>query len=221
MQRADYDAWAVHHATVCALRGESDLDTLAAWYDLLAAEARYASELHAATREMVSGGIPAWLREHLGALLAIIRRRRAEQVQADREAVCKDERGSCVQCGGSGRVTVPQLRAIAGGEWVPLSLTRSGTAVYYTTCVCCSCALGQWYAGMSIKRNGETQCPMTLREYEFHNPEWRAQAEHRRLIDREEQRHTAEMADEDARMAMDRTIDRLCRKYGIPGAGVA
>lgn len=176
MTAKEYQEWAAHHATVFGFR-DDDVSMIAAWYEILGVygieELRSATAAIAASQEH-----PAWPRNHLAAVVRQIASARARSFAGESVAARQPDRGSCDDCGGTGRVSVPHPRALEDGKWIPLVLTRSGCPVYYECAVFCHCGLGAWYR--QHNRNG-----LTIEQYEQINPHWKSQLRARRSEDRE------------------------------------
>jgi hypothetical protein len=163
MHRDEYDEWADRHGSTFGLVGEADIAMFHAWFDVFSASGYTAAELTAATAA-VAQQPPRFRSEHLGAIHAAIRdrRARAEAVRLHDPAEVS-ERGTCALCGESGWVVVPHPKCVAAGEWVA---GMEGV----TAAVTCSCFVGRrqldaWdaYAAVVQKR---VPRPMSLEYYQ-------------------------------------------------------
>jgi hypothetical protein len=168
--RDEYKVWVNYYVTAFALRSDEDLRTVLSWWEVLHSEAP--EDLYEATNLLLRSSYPSFLRDHLRELTAFLRLLRAERLPDGSWSDAEGDRGSCVLCGGSGRVIVPHPRAVRDGEWVPLHVARGG-AHWYTCAVCCACALGRWYGQHGLVRRGrEQKALMSLDAYERLNPNW-------------------------------------------------
>lgn len=159
--------WVSHHRRLFALHPESTA-MLAEWAGLFELAGWTPSELRAASDWLAMHAPPKKPSEHLQALQDCVRGKRFEAV---RRLEQDDPRGTCRDCGGSGRVIVPHLRCAVAQ---PVS--------WYTLAVACSCALGDWY----LRHGGY----LSLGDYERVVPDWRERiAEHERW--QEEQRRVS------------------------------
>ena len=180
-----YVRWAESYAVRFGF-GPEDARMLASWFDVLG---NYdLPDLDAATGLLARREYPSWPRDHLKALLAVLREvvaaRLTAAADADRRRSGPD-RGTCTLCRGTGRVTVPHPRAVSGGRWVPLHIARGG-ASWYTAAVLCRCPLGSWYAqhGGMARKDGVQLAQLTLDAYERICPGWRDELHHRAAEDR-------------------------------------
>jgi hypothetical protein len=102
--------------------------------------------------------------DHLAALQQRMRQRRREGTyQPQPEEI--DDRGKCVLCLGTGRVIVPNPKALHKGEW--------GTCA-----VLCNCALGRWWEAQQrcwLEQRKKDNIPRqrNLNDYEREVPDWK------------------------------------------------
>lgn len=128
------------------------------WFEVLAC---YPPEaLHAATEGLLRQAYPSYARDHLKALLPLLRELEARRLQEQAKTVRTDERGTCTRCGGTGWVCdLPHLRDLSGQEW----------RGRYTMAVLCDCGLGRTMA--RDWKEGRPR-PLTWSEYAAANPRW-------------------------------------------------
>lgn len=186
---------------------------LYSWFEVLY---RYPLDaLTEASRRFALRDYPSWRPDHLKALVGILHELDAERAAegSDRPA---DVLGTCDRCGGTGRVTVPHPRCLREGRWLPLRLTRGGSAVYYTCAVTCTCALGRWYQQRAtVRRDGQTRGQMGLEEYTTLNPRWDVQLALR--AEQEERVRTLAPARKSAfSEALDALLARLREQCPVP-----
>lgn len=154
--------WIERHATLFVLRKDSDLDTLAAWAKRFAAAGMTPDELLDAS-EWLALHPPAFLSQHLGALVSVVndrrfRRQNAAAAVERREAEPAPAAGPCGLCAGTGLVQ--------GLIWT--KRTRSGRPVL--ACVSCRCEVGM----LLHQRRLEAGYPLrSLDEHERGDPGWR------------------------------------------------
>lgn len=217
-----YESWCLAHADAFGLRSDPEaIRALAAWRQRFFAQGFLAEELHAATQWMISnprslaaGIYLGKMASHLSAIQARIHDARA--VLYRREST-EARMGECSTCGGSGRVVVPLLRSVQGGEWRPLKISEArGISSYYTEAVTCNCALGKWMGERFKAKDpiGEyTIRMMGLNEYQARNPRWKIQMSKRtgQQIDLAKIDRGADSSDG----RLDKAIDRLCEQYQI------
>lgn len=167
--RETFASWVDYHATVLAVRGEADIRTMLAWEPLFRQAGYAVAELTAATDWLATHEPPRFFADHLPALVRFVRGRRAL-----RASDAPEQYAACVKCAGSGRLAVPLLRSVVGGEWRPYD--AGAGACYYEQAVRCDCARGRF--GAFTNRDGE---PLpSLEDYSRANPSWPAQLSRRR-----------------------------------------
>lgn len=157
-----WSTWIERHATLFVLRKDSDLASLAAWAKRFAAAGMTPDELTDAS-EWLALHPPAFLSQHLGALLSVVHDRRfrlrnASATQARREAEPEPTSGDCSLCAGTGLVQ--------GLTWT--KRTRSGRPVL--ACVSCRCGVG---VALHQKRLEAGYPLRSLDEHEVWAPDWR------------------------------------------------
>ncbi len=218
MTYPEYQEWAGKHTTRFGFNTEGDLKLFMEWFDVF--KDFTAPDLAEATLRMSEGDYPGWAREHPKALLRLASLVRAERLQGDLDATLPPDSPSCVECGGSGWVSVPVLSrkidgktvyAIDKNEWVGFSIIP-GTHGYYTCVVFCNCPLGYW---KDSHWGREDFKPMRLDEYVRHNPNYRVQMRKREF----QERQAAELERNGRRTAFDEVLDRLRAKCGIREPG--
>lgn len=178
MQDESWARWVLNHAAVFGMQSQHEFATLDSWrpvfeslgYDPL--ELEDATDWIAKHPEVLSRAFDNRNRseKHLAAIkfrvgeLRAIEYRRAESPRVDM--------GTCVQCGGTGWVSVPHPQGVISETWMP-SRVGGLRGMYHTACVTCGCYVGR-------KLTGGTEPPMSLEEYERKNPRWRTQLKDRR-----------------------------------------
>ena len=158
-----YAAWVKYHGDRF---GFSDADTglLTRWYEVLGCYDY--PLLHEATDLMLRTEYPDSARNHLKALLPLVRDLEGRSIRGRAKTARDDDRGSCTQCGGSGwRTDLPNPRSVIEGQWVP---------PHYTCAVYCLCALGRWIQQNAKRREGQSE-PLDFGQYEHRNPTWMIQ----------------------------------------------
>lgn len=221
----DFRLWATGHGKSLGL-SDRELATVGTWHDSFRAAGYTLSELFGATDMIMaapqrlqplaySGKMPA----QLEAIRQAIKEQR--QLVWQREHVAATVHGECTICSGIGRVVVPDLRGVSGGQWRPLKIARAG-ATYYTCAVLCSCALGHYLAGKITMRNGrgESVNMLTLERYEHQNPDWSRQLREKELADLAwadqdfaRRQAAGELTEADREWV--KTIERLTRQAGV------
>lgn len=213
-----YAEWVDHHCRIFAFTAEADVKAMLSWRDLIEAENHGDYALADLTRELAATDYPSFARDHLKALLALIRRKRAETFRHERAGgETHPDFGTCSTCDSSGRVTVPHLKAIVDGRWIPRIVARGGAAIYYTCAVTCHCQLGRWFEEHAAgqRQDGTTRRPMTLLEYTHQNPSWASQIRERRALEIEEARLTAHPAST-LQPSLDRLRNQMAAAWMLP-----
>ena len=157
-----WNVWIERHATLFVLRKDADLASLAAWAKRFAAAGMTPEELLDAS-EWLALHPPAFLSQHLAALISVVNDRRFRQknanaAQARREAEPEPIAGDCSLCAGTGLVQ--------GLTWTKRN--RAGRPVL--ACISCRCE-----AGVTLhRRRLEAGYPLrSLDEHEVWAPDWR------------------------------------------------
>lgn len=203
-----YTRWASRHCEIFCLHGEQVLTSFLAWRDLFAAAGYTEQDLVAATAKMAVGRPPRYASEHRLAIQRVVAELHAIEL---RREIDRPDRGQCATCNGSGRVTVPHLAGVSGGEWVPVKVARGGPS-WYQTAVLCLCPLGRWFFN---RIPDPEKRPMSLDFYEAKNPRWRVQMEKRR---REQIEEAKLIPDQKGwRELMRRLLDQYTREPGQEG----
>jgi hypothetical protein len=150
----DYDAWAIYHAELFGMTTDAEAVMLQHWVRVFAGCGYTPLELREATDWLASHGGSRFRTDHLDEIQERIRQARFRTGQRERQIHEADPRGVCVDCANSGRVVVPDLRALAGGAWA-------------TSACRCRC----WFG---LQLDGPPTW-LTIEAYSGHNPDWRAQ----------------------------------------------
>jgi hypothetical protein len=209
-----YDTWVTRHATTFGLVNAQDMATMASWRPSFEAAEYTGAELNHATDSILLcpdllGGYAGKMTSHLQAIRRAVTDHRSVRFESAWEQT--EDRGTCVDCGGSGRVIVPHIAGVKDGAWLPMKKARAN-ASYYTMAVICSCIRGR----LMIERLQKTserlrdkrQCFLTLAHYATRNPNWRTQMEWREKEFSERAKLNPEEIDRELRAALDRLIEQ-------------
>src|SRR5260370_12176398 len=147
----DFKRWARNHALIFGFTPEQEL-TVLSWRDIFVAKAYTMDELRAATNALASRP-PVYAGMHLAAIHDAIQSMRAVDYHKEAQLTLRSE---CSLCGNSGRVTVPHIKGIKDGEWMPIQTTRAGGG-YYTMAALRSCPA--WEYHLSVRGAGVADTP--------------------------------------------------------------
>jgi ribosomal protein S27AE len=192
MTEEQWDQWVNQHATSFGMV-EHQRNMLRSWREAFEAERYTLEELTSASKALL-GIENLYPGNHAAAIGREIKNIRAIKYRQESDKLDQD-RGQCVNCGGSGMIIVPLIRpGIAPDEWRPLQIARGG-ATYYTMAVRCSCAKGRFMAD-HIRQ--PEKVPMSIETYERHNPAWREQMAQRQeaLLKRAQSRQTPRISNQ-------------------------
>ena len=201
-----FQEWASRHCTIFGLFDPRQMEMVKLWRPIFEGAGFVADDLNAATDRLATNAPPKYPADHREALLQQLRAQRAVALRKEEDE--QPDRGRCVLCGGSGLVTVPDLRGVRAGQWV--GVLFCGRAQFYTAAVTCSC-----YRGRSIRctsRDGK-ELTLSLADYEMANPGWRIQLGQRRR----EQVAEAEARPGPPCPTLDAVIERLRSLQRQPG----
>lgn len=202
--------WAAHHCRVFGLAPDQ-VRTVFSWLPILERAGWTGAELVRATDWLLTHDPPQWFpRDHLAGLRAQVNAGRARERPADVDPLTGEDVAVCVRCGGAGRLVVPDLRQVQGGQWLPRPTARS---VAWDTCaVRCSCARGRLRHYGTVAVDGRPHDLMQLDAYEHANPGWQSQLERRRR----EERALAEL-DGPPTGRLAEVLARLAGQMRLPG----
>lgn len=145
-----YDDWMLRHKTIFGFTFDNDIAMLVSWVDIFRLAGFDPVELDEATTWLALGGSPSKREQHLRALQDRVREQRGRALT---RRPAEEDRGTCVLCGGTGRVVVPLPHP---QRWM-------------TQAVLCRCPLGRWFGD----QQGSARTPQrTLADYEREFPRW-------------------------------------------------
>lgn len=199
MTTDEWADWSVYHQDLHGLKGDDGDDLVRMWREVLIGY-RF-DDLRAASLWIASHASREWRTKHLQLLRERIFKTVTERASADAmlnlSMAEKSERANrCVACDGNGKLDVPDLGSVVGGEWIPRGRTYDIVTIF------CACSIGEARYRRTcadLEELKKTARPTSLLFYEQRNPDWREQMERR------ESMRKAEIAE--ARLAghMDRT----------------
>ncbi len=206
----EYATWAQRHGRLFGFT-EADIATLMNWFEILAC---YNPEyLDEASNRLARQEYPSFARDHLKAILPILRELEGRRLQEQARVTRTDDRGTCVKCGETGWICdLPNLRDLSGQEW----------RGRYTMAVCCPCQKGMAIITGWKDEKGRPR-PITWEQYEAANPLWFVQQslyKQRKQAEAQALRDAEPKSDKELQIgsALDAVLERLKAKLARKGS---
>jgi hypothetical protein len=183
MKAEEWDKWVAHHGDLFSMHSTADAKLFKAWRPLLVN--RSLVELKAASAAMAEDPEKAKSNRasHYGYIRAFLTSYSSARHKAEVES---RDYGVCVNCIGSGYISVPHPKLIKNGEW---------EHPWYTFAVFCRCSRGAMKfnalsGGLYEKKQqmgGPELRPIGMDEYHQQFPNWQEMLAHREAIRRTEE----------------------------------